>query len=258
MTGSGSSPARTRCASWRRSASRSRTRRHWPTSTPRTHGWHRSRTHRSTASFVPTAPNWVKVENARVLQHDALVDLHRPSQRQGGCRQGKRSDHPDLERSHVVRPGSGRRNRLPGPRGRRRRRAVSAPAAAASPRQAASFRSLSPYVLLAPAALVDRRRARVSGLLPRPAVVQQSASPSSITKKGTWIGVDNFTRGSSTTEQFWTVVLRTVVFTAVNVGLTMVFGTLIALLLDAARPVHASAAHDRARARVGDARSSSP
>ena len=58
---------------------------------------------------------------------------------------------------------------------------------------------------------------------------QQFGLAELVTKKGTWIGLDNFSR--LVHEQFWTVVFRTFVFTFVNVGLTMFFGTLIALLL---------------------------
>jgi len=46
---------------------------------------------------------------------------------------------------------------------------------------------------------------------------------------GQWIGLHNF--GSVLRDQiFWHTALRTIVFTAVNVGLTMVLGTLLALL----------------------------
>jgi N,N'-diacetylchitobiose transport system permease protein len=48
--------------------------------------------------------------------------------------------------------------------------------------------------------------------------------------QGTYVGLDNF-RTILHDPLFWHVLLRTVVFTAVNVGLTMVVGTLIALLL---------------------------
>ncbi|HEU5214989.1 MAG TPA: sugar ABC transporter permease [Gaiellaceae bacterium] len=47
---------------------------------------------------------------------------------------------------------------------------------------------------------------------------------------GTYIGLGNF-RSVLHDQVFWHTLLRTVVFTAVNVGLTMVGGTLIALLL---------------------------
>src|SRR5262249_33514735 len=47
---------------------------------------------------------------------------------------------------------------------------------------------------------------------------------------GKWVGVDNFS--SVLHDQvFWHTLVRTVVFTIANVGLTMVLGTLIALLL---------------------------
>jgi N,N'-diacetylchitobiose transport system permease protein len=91
-------------------------------------------------------------------------------------------------------------------------------------------RALSPYLLLAPAALV------IGAVLAYPVYMlgrlslQQFGLAELVTKKGTWIGLDNYSRIFHD-HQFWTVVLRTVVFTAVNVGLTMIFGTLIALLL---------------------------
>jgi N,N'-diacetylchitobiose transport system permease protein len=51
-----------------------------------------------------------------------------------------------------------------------------------------------------------------------------------IQHQGTWIGLDNF-QAILRDHQFWTVLFRTMVFTAVTVSLTMVLGTLIALLL---------------------------
>jgi N,N'-diacetylchitobiose transport system permease protein len=51
-----------------------------------------------------------------------------------------------------------------------------------------------------------------------------------IAHKGQWVGLQNY-RSIVTDGQFWHVVLRTTIFTAVNVGLTLVLGTLIALLL---------------------------
>jgi N,N'-diacetylchitobiose transport system permease protein len=92
------------------------------------------------------------------------------------------------------------------------------------------FRVASPYLLLAPAALV------IGAVLGYPVYLltklsfQQYGLAELVTKKGTWIGIDNYTRIFQD-EQFWAVVLRTLVFTVVCVGLTMVFGTLIALLL---------------------------
>jgi N,N'-diacetylchitobiose transport system permease protein len=51
-----------------------------------------------------------------------------------------------------------------------------------------------------------------------------------IQHQGTWIGLDNF-QAILRDRQFWTVLFRTILFTAVTVSLTMVLGTLIALLL---------------------------
>ena len=51
-----------------------------------------------------------------------------------------------------------------------------------------------------------------------------------IQHQGTWIGLDNF-QAILSDRQFWTVLFRTILFTAVTVSLTMILGTLIALLL---------------------------
>ena len=51
-----------------------------------------------------------------------------------------------------------------------------------------------------------------------------------IQRKGEWIGLDNYSSVLHD-EVFWDTLVRTVVFTVVNVGLTIVLGTLIALLL---------------------------
>jgi N,N'-diacetylchitobiose transport system permease protein len=51
-----------------------------------------------------------------------------------------------------------------------------------------------------------------------------------IARRGEWVGLDNY-REILSDSLFWEVLLRTVVFTLVNVALTMVLGTLIALLL---------------------------
>jgi N,N'-diacetylchitobiose transport system permease protein len=57
-----------------------------------------------------------------------------------------------------------------------------------------------------------------------------------IQHKGHWIGVDNY---SSVLRDsiFWDTLLRTILFTAANVGLTIILGTLIALLLVRVSPV---------------------
>jgi N,N'-diacetylchitobiose transport system permease protein len=57
-----------------------------------------------------------------------------------------------------------------------------------------------------------------------------------IAKRGTWTGLDNYRQILGDAE-FWRIVLRTAVFTVVNVGLTMVLSTLIALLLVRMGPV---------------------
>jgi N,N'-diacetylchitobiose transport system permease protein len=59
---------------------------------------------------------------------------------------------------------------------------------------------------------------------------QRYQLPELIQRKGTWIGFDNYTSvlGDSV---FWHTLLRTVVFTAATVSLTIVGGTLLALLL---------------------------
>jgi N,N'-diacetylchitobiose transport system permease protein len=108
--------------------------------------------------------------------------------------------------------------------------AAAGPSARRRPFAQRSFRTLSPYLLLAPATLV------IGAVLAYPIYMlarlsfQQFGLAELVTKKGTWIGLDNYSRLLHD-RQFWTVVLRTFVFTAVNVGLTMFFGTLIALLL---------------------------
>jgi N,N'-diacetylchitobiose transport system permease protein len=59
---------------------------------------------------------------------------------------------------------------------------------------------------------------------------QEYQLPQLIQRKGEWIGLDNY---SSVLHDsiFWDTLLRTIVFTVANVGLTIVLGTLIALLL---------------------------
>ena len=59
---------------------------------------------------------------------------------------------------------------------------------------------------------------------------QEYGLPELIQRKGEWIGFDNY-ESVLRDEVFWDVLLRTVLFTIANVGLTIVLGTLIALLL---------------------------
>jgi N,N'-diacetylchitobiose transport system permease protein len=59
---------------------------------------------------------------------------------------------------------------------------------------------------------------------------QQYGLPELIQRKGTWVGFDNY-ESVLRDSIFWDTLLRTVVFTVANVVLTIVLGTLIALLL---------------------------
>ncbi len=59
---------------------------------------------------------------------------------------------------------------------------------------------------------------------------QQYGLPELIQRQGVWIGLDNY-QSVLRDPVFWDTLLRTVLFTAANVGLTIVLGTLIALLL---------------------------
>jgi N,N'-diacetylchitobiose transport system permease protein len=59
---------------------------------------------------------------------------------------------------------------------------------------------------------------------------QQYGLPELIQRKGVWIGLDNF-ESVLRDSIFWDVLIRTVIFTFANVALTMVIGTLLALLL---------------------------
>src|SRR3954467_529854 len=87
-----------------------------------------------------------------------------------------------------------------------------------------------PYLLLLPVGLL------LAGILGYPiySLVRLSLQHYTlfelIAHKGQWIGLDNF-HSVLQDAVFWHTLLRTVVFTIANVGLTMVLGTLLALLL---------------------------
>jgi N,N'-diacetylchitobiose transport system permease protein len=91
-------------------------------------------------------------------------------------------------------------------------------------------RGTVPYALLVPTAAV------LGAVLAYPLYLMATLSFQRyglfelIQEKGTWIGLDNFSTIVHD-EQFWDVLVRTVVFTFVNVALTMILGTLVALLL---------------------------
>ena len=91
-------------------------------------------------------------------------------------------------------------------------------------------RLLGPYLLLAPSVLV------IAAILAYPLYFlvrlsfQHYGLFELIRHRGQWIGLHNF--GIVLHDGvFWHTLLRTTIFTAVNVGLTIVLGTLIALLL---------------------------
>jgi N,N'-diacetylchitobiose transport system permease protein len=91
-------------------------------------------------------------------------------------------------------------------------------------------RGSAPYLLAAPATIA------IAAVLAYPLYFlvklsfQRYGLPELIAHEGTWIGTDNFSRLLHD-DEFWNVLVRTIVFTAGAVSLTMVFGTLIALLL---------------------------
>ncbi|MFB7513938.1 carbohydrate ABC transporter permease [Streptomyces sp. NPDC056144] len=90
---------------------------------------------------------------------------------------------------------------------------------------------LLPYLLVAPALL------SMAGLLLYPLIrnvilsFQGLNRKEFITRETVWVGFDNYTNLLKD-EQFWTVAVRSVVFTAVNVALIMAIGTGIGLLLN--------------------------
>jgi N,N'-diacetylchitobiose transport system permease protein len=91
-------------------------------------------------------------------------------------------------------------------------------------------RAVAPYVLLLPALAV------IGAVLGYPLYklvtlsFQQYGLFELLAHQGKWIGLDNYSQIFHDRE-FWTVLGRTIAFTAVTVGLTMLLGTLIALLL---------------------------
>jgi len=92
------------------------------------------------------------------------------------------------------------------------------------------LRGSVPYLLVAPVLLV------IGAVLGYPLYklvtlsFQQYGLPELIQRKGTWIGLDNY-ESVLRDEIFWDTLVRTIVFTAACVGLTIGVGTLLALLL---------------------------
>ncbi len=91
-------------------------------------------------------------------------------------------------------------------------------------------RASVPYLLILPAIAV------ITAILGYPLYklvtlsFQQYGLPELIQRQGVWIGFDNYT-SILRDEIFWDTLLRTVIFTAATVGLTIGVGTLIAFLL---------------------------
>jgi N,N'-diacetylchitobiose transport system permease protein len=92
------------------------------------------------------------------------------------------------------------------------------------------FRASVPYLLILPVVAV------IGAVLGYPLYklvtlsFQEYGLPQLIQRKGEWIGFDNY-ESVLRDSIFWDTLLRTVIFTIANVGLTMAIGTLIALLL---------------------------
>ncbi|MGH3126799.1 MAG: carbohydrate ABC transporter permease [Gaiellaceae bacterium] len=91
-------------------------------------------------------------------------------------------------------------------------------------------RASVPYLLILPAIAV------ITAILGYPLYklvtlsFQQYGLPELIQRTGVWIGFDNYT-SVLRDDVFWDTLLRTVIFTAATVGLTISVGTLIAFLL---------------------------
>jgi N,N'-diacetylchitobiose transport system permease protein len=92
------------------------------------------------------------------------------------------------------------------------------------------LRGAVPYLLILPVVVV------ITAILGYPLYklvtlsFQEYQLPQLIQRKGDWIGLDNYT-SVLRDEIFWRTLLRTVIFTAATVGLTIGIGTLIAFLL---------------------------
>jgi N,N'-diacetylchitobiose transport system permease protein len=112
--------------------------------------------------------------------------------------------------------------------------AVTAPVRAAGPvapgRRRRPVGSALPYGLVLPSILL------LVGLLAYPLVVLVRASFQKldlrqlIRRETVWVGLDNYST-ILTDREFWAVTIRTLVFAVVCVGLTMIAGTLVALLM---------------------------
>jgi N,N'-diacetylchitobiose transport system permease protein len=110
---------------------------------------------------------------------------------------------------------------------------VAGPAARPARRRRLSVRigrGTVPYVLLVPTVAVLGAVLAYPLYLLTTLSFQQYGLFELIQEKGIWIGLDNF-ETIVHDDQFWDVLVRTLVFTFVCVSLTMILGTLVALLL---------------------------
>jgi N,N'-diacetylchitobiose transport system permease protein len=96
-------------------------------------------------------------------------------------------------------------------------------------------RAVAPYALLAPAVAVIGLVLAYPLYLLVKISFQKYGLFELIQHSGRWVGTDNYARILHDSE-FWRVLGRTVLFTVVNVSLTMVLGTAIALLLTKVGP----------------------
>ena len=247
---------RARCASWRRSASRSRTRRRWPRSTRRTRSSRRSRRRRSPACSSRRHRTGSKVENANVLQNMLSSIFTGRTSVKSAAKTREQPDHQDPQRADDVSLGPGSEAGFPA-RHRRAAAGVSLATGGGVSVGERAFRRCSPYLLLAPAPLVIGAVLGYPVYFLAPALVPAATASPSWSRRRARGSASTTSRAIFHDEQFWAVVLRTVVFTAVNVGLTMVLRDADRAPARTARTVHAPAARRPGSCSCGRCRSSS-
>ena len=195
--------------------------------------------------FVPTAKHWVDVENGNILRNMLAQILTGKLTIQQAARSASDNIASVLNGSSDVELPAATRSAA-----ETTADVVSCGADALTWRRA--LRASVPYWLILPVLVV------VGAVLGYPIyrLVQLSTQHYGlfelIQHKGKPAGLSNY--GSILHDPvFWHTLLRTVVFTAANVTLTIGFGLLVALLLARVERRRAHPAHVRPRARVGDA-----
>ena len=177
--------------------------------------------------FVPTAKHWVDVENGNVLRNMlAQILSGKLTVKQAASlreRQHRFGAQPVVTVAGDPLHGHRRRDATAS---RRRRRS-----------RGRFLQAATPYLLIAPVVIV------IAVILGYPLYwlgklsTQRYGLFELIQHAGTSIGLDNY-RSVLHDEIFWRTLLRTVIFTAVIVGLTMTIGMALALLLvRVSRPV---------------------